>query len=108
MTNGWPAPASQKLGANWVEVTVWERVKRRFNQRRNDLKTWPATTRRFRSGSDDEHARGFQVGVAFPNLRGAAGVGQPFVESFDFRFAISDLKNDEQQANQKSAIKNRE
>ena len=78
MTNGWPAPASRELGANWVEVTVWERVKRRFNQRRNDLKTWPATTRRFRSGSDDEHARDFQVGVAFPNLRGAAGVGQPF------------------------------
>lgn len=107
MTNGWPAPASQKLGANWVEVTVWERVKRRFNQRRNDLKTWPATTRRFRSGSDDEHARDFQVGVAFPNLRGAAGVGQPFAGSLDFRFAISDLKKDEQQANQKSAIKNR-
>lgn len=22
MTNGWPAPASQELGANWVEVTA--------------------------------------------------------------------------------------
>jgi len=21
--DGWPAPASQKLGANWVEVTAW-------------------------------------------------------------------------------------
>jgi hypothetical protein len=37
-------------------------------------------------------SQGFQVGVAFPNLRGAAGVGQPFAEIFDFRFAISDLK----------------
>ena len=27
MTNGWPAPASQELGANWVEVTVWGRMK---------------------------------------------------------------------------------
>jgi len=27
MTNGWPAPASQKLGAKWVEVTVWGRIK---------------------------------------------------------------------------------
>ena len=90
MTNGWPAPASQKLGANWVEVTVWERVKRRFNQRRNDLKTWPATTRRFRSGPDDEHAMISRVGVAFLNLREAAGVGQPFEEIFDFQLPIAD------------------
>jgi hypothetical protein len=38
MTNGWPAPASQKLGAKWVEVTVWGRMTMRFNQRGNDLK----------------------------------------------------------------------
>ncbi len=56
MTNGWPAPASRELGANWVEVTVWERMKMRFNQRPKCLKTWPATTRRFRSGSDDAQA----------------------------------------------------
>src|SRR5258706_5602269 len=31
-------PRLHELGAKWVEVTVWERMKRRFNQRRNDLK----------------------------------------------------------------------
>ena len=82
MTNGWPAPASRELGANWVEVTVWERVKWRFNQRRNDLKTWPATPvgRLVRI-----QQLGFVLyfaGVASYN-KGAAGVGQPFG-----RFAI--------------------
>jgi len=81
-------PGFTKLGANWVEVTVWGRMKMRFNQRQNDLKTWPATTRRFRSDSDDEQANGFQVGVAFPHLRKAAGVGQPFTE----RFSISNCR----------------
>ena len=38
----------------------------------------------------------------------AAGVGQPFEQIFDFRFAISDLKQlMKEPANQKSAIKNR-
>lgn len=32
MTNGWPAPASQELGANWVGVTAREQVERQFNQ----------------------------------------------------------------------------
>jgi hypothetical protein len=76
MTNGWPAPASQKLGAKWVEVTVWERMKMRFNYRRNDLKTWPATTRRFRSGSADEQS--FQVGVASSNSEGSSR-GRPAI-----------------------------
>jgi hypothetical protein len=55
MTNGWPAPASHELGAKWVEVTVWNN-EMRFNQGPKCLKTWPATTRRFRSGFDDEQA----------------------------------------------------
>jgi len=79
----------------------------RFNHRRNDLKTWPATTRRFRSGSADEQAKVSRSELLFRILREAAGVGQPFEEIFNFRFAISDLKKDEGQANQKSAIKNR-
>jgi len=40
--------------------------------------------------SDDEHAPDFQVGFAFPNLRKAAGVGQPFER--DFRFPIADCQ----------------
>jgi hypothetical protein len=28
-----PPRRHKKLGANWVEVTVWERMKMRFNQR---------------------------------------------------------------------------
>jgi hypothetical protein len=92
MTNGWPAPASQKLGANWVEVTVWGRIRMRFNHRRNDLKTWPATTRRLRSGSADEQAKVSRSALLSRILGEAAGVGQPFAEIFDFRFAISDLR----------------
>jgi len=52
----------------------------RFSQERSDLKTWPATTRSFRSGSGGKArtACGLQVGVA--SLREAAGVGQPFAD----------------------------
>jgi hypothetical protein len=64
----------------------------RFNHRRNDLKTWPATTRGFHSGSDDEQAKVSRSALLSRILGGAAGVGQPFAEIFDFRFAISDLK----------------
>jgi hypothetical protein len=38
MTNGWPAPASQELGANWVGVTARERVEGQFNQELKRLK----------------------------------------------------------------------
>jgi hypothetical protein len=82
-------PRLHKTRCQWVEATVWGRMKKRFNQRRKCLKTWPATTRRFHSGSADEQAMGFQVGVAFPNLRRAAGVGQPFEEIFDFQLPIA-------------------
>ena len=57
MTNGWPAPASQELGANWVGVTTGNGWKGQINQELKRLKTWPATARRFRSGTVDEHAR---------------------------------------------------
>jgi len=57
MTNDWPAPASQELGANWVGVTTRERVERQFDQELKRLKTWPATARRFRSGTVDEHVK---------------------------------------------------
>ena len=107
MRNGWPAPASQtrcQLGRSDGLGTD----KMRFNHRRNDLKTWPATTRRFRSGSADEQAKVSRSELLFRILREAAGVGQPFEEIFDFRFAISDFeKRMRGQANQKSAIKNR-
>ena len=70
MTNGWPAPASQELGANWVEVTARERVERSLNQKAETLKTWPATARLvgFRAMVISSHC--FQVGVAFPDLWG--------------------------------------
>jgi hypothetical protein len=65
-------------------------MKMRFNQGRNDLKTWPATTRRFRSGSADEQAKVSRSELLFRFLREAAGVGQPFEEILilDFRFPI--------------------
>ena len=91
MTNGWPAPASQKLGAKWVEVTVWGRIRMRFNHRRNDLKTWPATTRRLRSGFDDEQAKVSRSALLSRILREAAGVGQPFEQIFDFQLPIANL-----------------
>jgi hypothetical protein len=98
MTNGWPAPASQKLGAKWVEVTVWERMKMRFNYRRNELKTWPATTRRFRSGSADEQARVSRSALLSRIFGEAAGVGQPFVKIFDFQLPIANLTESAQVA----------
>lgn len=82
MTNGWPAPASQELGANWVGVTARERRERRFNQETETFEAWPATARGFGSGPGDEPANVFQVGVAFLNLGRAAGVGQPFARYF--------------------------
>ena len=81
MTNGWPAPASQELGANWVEVTAWERVERRFNQE----------TKRLKRGQQQPvdlvpalvmSTPLFPGRRCFPELGRAAGVGQPFAEVF--------------------------
>jgi len=41
---------------------------------------------------DDEQGMVSKSTLLSRNLRGAAGVGQPFEQIFDFRFAISDLK----------------
>ena len=68
MTNGWPAPASQELGANWVGVTARERMDRRFNQEAETFETWPATARGFGSGPGDEQASGFPGRRCFPEL----------------------------------------
>jgi hypothetical protein len=78
MTNGWPTPASRELGANWVEVTVWERMKCNSTKDRNDLKTWPATARRFHSAADDEQTTVSRVGVAFPDF-GRSSRGRPAI-----------------------------
>ena len=56
MTNGWPAPASQELGANWVGVTARERVEGDSTRKPETFETWPATARGFGSGPGDEHA----------------------------------------------------
>jgi hypothetical protein len=87
MTNGWPAPASQKLGANWVEVTVWGRMKMRFNQ----------GSKRFENVASNNPVDFvpalmmskpcFQVGVAFPEL-GENGRGWPAIRR-DFRLPIA-------------------
>jgi hypothetical protein len=88
MTNGWPAPASQELGANWVGVTAWERVERQFNQELKRLKAWPATARRFRSGSVDEPK--FPGRRCFPELReGSRGRPAIRLRIFDFQLPIA-------------------
>jgi hypothetical protein len=81
-------PRLHKLGANWVEVTVWERMKRRFNQRRNDLKTAsnnPSISFRLGMMSKPE----FPGRPCFPGFGEAAGAGQPFGEIFDFQLPIA-------------------
>jgi hypothetical protein len=86
-------PGSQKLGANWVEVTVWERMKMRFNQRRNDLKTWPATLVDFISASNDEHAmvsRSALLSGFWESSR-----GRPAIHG-DFRLSIADCRSTKQ------------
>jgi hypothetical protein len=77
-----PPRLHEELGANGVEVTIWERAQGRFSQEGGDLKTWPATTRSFRSGSGDEP----EPLAAFRS----AGAGQPFKR--DFRFPIADCQ----------------
>jgi hypothetical protein len=72
-------PGFTKLGAKWVEVTVWGRMNMRFNLGPKCLKTWPATPVDFIPASDDEQVMGFQVGVAFPNLRRASR-GRPAIQ----------------------------
>jgi len=66
-----PPRFHEELGANGVEVTIWERAQGRVPEG-SELKTWPATTRRFRSGLGDEPE-------PHPAFR-SAGVGQPFEE----------------------------
>ena len=89
MTNGWPAPASQKLGANWVEVTVWGRMKVRFNQGPRRFENVASNNLvDFVPAADDEQAMGFQVGVAFPELR-ENGRGRPAIRE---RFSVSSCR----------------
>jgi hypothetical protein len=64
-----PPRFHEELGANGVEVTIWNERKGEC-QEGSELKTWPATTRSVRSGFGDK-----------PEQRAAfrsAGVGQPF------------------------------
>ena len=89
MTNGWPAPASQELGANWVGVTARERVEGQVNQELKRLKTWPATARQFRSGTVDEPPK-FPGRRCFPELREGSR-GRPAIRLgiFDFQMPIA-------------------
>src|SRR6266403_1416883 len=82
-------PRLHKLGANWVEVTVWERMKRRFNQRRNDLKTAsnnPSISFRLGMMSKPE----FPGRPCFPGFGGSSR-GRPAIRR-DFRFPIADCQ----------------
>jgi hypothetical protein len=89
MTNGWPAPASQKLGANWVEVTVWGRMKMRFNQGPKRFENVASNNPvDFVPAPDDEQAMVFQVGVAFPELK-ENGRDGPAIRG---RFSISNCR----------------
>jgi hypothetical protein len=89
MTNGWPAPASQELGANWVGVTARERVEGQFNQELKRLKTWPATARRFRSGTVDEHARVSRSALLSRIEGGSRGRPAIRLRIFDFQLPIA-------------------
>jgi hypothetical protein len=84
-----PPRLHEELGANGVEVTIWERVQRRFSQEGSDLKTWPATTRSFRSGLEVKPEPLVVSGRrCFPK---GSSRGRPAIqrEIFDFQLPIA-------------------
>jgi hypothetical protein len=81
--NGWPAPATRKLGAKRVEVAVRQQA----GSIARVIETWPATAREF---TQLIAARARCRPIAFREEQ--AGAGQPFMNIVDCRLPISDLR----------------